>query len=598
MRAEHRTVGPRWTRRQVLGTVGGVLGASVAGTAGSSADSADYWTVVALPDTQRYAENRSTAPREQAEWIAENADAENIVFVSHEGDLVEDGSDEGEWQHMDEALAPLDGTVPYSTVPGNHDWARTFDRSSSVANYKSYFGPSRYEGRSWFGGAGPSNGEPNRDDLNTYQLFSAGDYSFLHLALEWEAPGDVDDPSTPLGWAQQVLDEHADRPTILTTHSYLRDDTGRRTRSVQEVDGDGNTGQRIWETLVEPNPQVFMVFCGHWHETDGEAYQVSTNSAGEPVYELLADYQDRENGGNGLLRRVEFRPGGTNEPDRIEVRTFSPVTDTFERDDDSEFRFELDFDERFGAFDEETERTTFEQGASGYAGTVDTALREAAPDETLETAETVTIDSNDPQGSGNESQYLVRFDGVFGLDDGTVPPDSDIRQATLTVQSVDGGDGSTIHRMLADWDPAETWASFDGGVQTDGSEAVETPVATTGPVGEGPVTVDITETVQSWADGQRNRGWVFAPAGGDGWDIRTAESDAPPRLRVWYVPPSWTFGDADGDGDVDDDDVRRMQRAIANDDVDIDREAADVDNDGDVDIGDAVIVQDMTGGDT
>lgn len=337
------------TRRTVLKTLSAGVGlATIGGTAGSAAAD-DYWTIVALTDTQYYARDERFG-REQTEWIVDNLEEENIAFVSHGGDIVHNADSDAEWAYMDDAMSLLDGQVPYATVTGNHEYEEWWDRSSSIENYKQYFGPQNFEDRSWYGGAGPTNGDPNRDELNSYQLFSAGGYDFLHLALEWEAPGSVDDPDTPLGWAQSILDQYPDRPTILTTHSYLRDDTEDWSAVVQEENGDGNSGTTVWEQLVTPNSQVFMVLCGHWFFDDGEYRQVSTNDAGRAVYEMLANYQGRSGGGYGYLRRIEFRPGeGSDAPDRIQVRSYSPVLDEYHDDDDSEFAFDLDFDERFDA---------------------------------------------------------------------------------------------------------------------------------------------------------------------------------------------------------------------------------------------------------
>ncbi|MDS0219966.1 DNRLRE domain-containing protein [Haloarcula sp. S1AR25-5A] len=598
------------TRRGLLKAIGAGVSVTALGTAVSTAQQSDYWTVVALPDTQMYAKNQTAYATDQTRWIADNVDAENIAFVSHEGDVVDHGDDDAEWQYMDEAMATLDGTVPYATVTGNHDYATLWDRQSSVAKYKEYFGPSRYDGRDWFGGAGPSNGDENRDNLSTYQLFSAGGYDFLHLALEWEPPGAVDDPATPLGWAQNVLDQYPDRAAILTTHSYLRDSPKRRAQDLQEANDIGNTGQTIWEDLVSPNDQLFMVLCGHWHEDDGETYQVSTNDAGSPVYELLANYQFRPNGGNGLMRRIEFRPGGGSDaPDRIQVRTYSPSTGEEQTDSDSQFGFDLDFDSRFGSSSSETpERTetpetpagpsaTFQQGTDGYSGTTDTMLRAADPETSYGTAESLSIDGSDPEGSGRSTQVLLRFDGIIGTDAGQVPPGSDVEQATVTLQTSDEGDGAAIHRLRTDWSADSTWASLGGGVQTDGSGAVSDAVAETGAVGTGETSVAVTASVQAWVDGARNDGWVFRPLGNNGWDIQSSSSATPPVLTVSYTPSDTTAGDADGDGDVDTDDVTRIQRSVAGEDVDIDRDAADVDGDGDIDIGDAVSTRNLSGGD-
>lgn len=603
------------TRRSVLGALGAGVGLTTLGaTTGAAADSdSDYWTVVALPDTQEYADAKPGGKPEvakyahdQTRWIANNLDSENIVFVTHEGDVIdgyqkpEENADkiEAQWEFMDDVMSRLDGKVPYSTVTGNHDWRTWWDRSSSIAGYKEYFGPSRYDQYDWFGGAGPTNGDENRDNLNTYQLFSAGGYDFLHLALEWEVPGSVDDPSTPLGWAQKVLDEHPDRATILTTHSYLRDDpTRREDEKIQEADGDGNHAETIWNDLVSQNPQVFMVLSGHWHDTkEGEAHQVSTNEDDLPVYEMLANYQFRTQGGYGLLRRIEFHPGG-GDPDRIQVRTYSPGTGTVEDDENSEFSFDLDFDERFAVSSSspDTPQVELQQGSEGYDGTVDTTLRESDPETSYGTESTATVDADDPNGSGDAVQALFRFDGLVGTDDGRLPPGANVEKATLSLETADGGDGAAVHRMLTGWTDDDTWESTDGGVRADGSQATSDAAAQTGSVSPGQTDVDVTTSVQAWANGKANNGWVLLPLGDDGWDIRTAESDSPPTLTVQYTAPETVTGDADGDGDVDSDDVNTAQRSISGEDIDIDENAADVDGDGDVDVGDAVSIRNLSG---
>jgi hypothetical protein len=516
----------------LLKILGSGTALAVGGTAPSFAQQeSDYWTLVAIPDTQFYAasDRLSAYARDQTEWIAENLDSENIRFVTHEGDMVDDGSATTQWDRIDEAMSTLDGLIPYSTLPGNHDWGVTNDKSSSIQNYTDYFGPARFDSRTWYGGAGPTSA-----GLNSYQLFSAGGYDFLHLALEWEPSGTVTDASTPLGWGQSILDEYSDHATILTTHSYLRDD-GRRAETVQEVNGDGNSGNDVWQELIEPNPQIFLVLNGHYVEDDGEYHQVSPNIADLPVYELAANYQDRSNGGNGWFRLVQFYPGGgEDESDRIQVRTYSPSIDEYETDDDSEFSFDVDFDDRFTGFSENLEKRSFQQGTNGYEGSVDTNLIEAQPETTFTTAKTITIDTRDPQSTSNEAQALVRFDGIFGDSDDQIPTGVSVHRATLLVETVDGGDGAAVHRMLANWSDEDTWASTDGGIQADGDEAVTTPETETGAVSTGSTSIDVTESVQRWADGEPNHGWAFLPLGEDGWDFETSEGGTPPRLTVRY----------------------------------------------------------------
>jgi hypothetical protein len=56
-------------------------------------------------------------------------------------------------------------------------------------------------------------------------------------------------------------------------------------------------------------------------------------SGGLTVYQLLSDFQDQPNGGNGWLRILTFKP----QSDVVEVETFSPFLNQFQNDADSKF---------------------------------------------------------------------------------------------------------------------------------------------------------------------------------------------------------------------------------------------------------------------
>jgi len=244
------------SRRSVLKTgsvIGGALALGRSPFAGRGVTRISSWTLVAVPDTQGYARSSSliSYAQDQADWIASNVGTENIAFVAHEGDWVDDGGDRTEWERMDDVWDTVDGEVPYAAAIGDNDCAVGEERSSSTANYREFFGESRYREHSWFGGSAPN-------DLSHYQRFSVSGYDFLHIGLEWAAPGDPSDSDTPVGWAQDVLGQPRHADDHHHTHSYLWDEPGEegRTEFVEEGD-DGNSGQKLFEKLVEPNPQVF-----------------------------------------------------------------------------------------------------------------------------------------------------------------------------------------------------------------------------------------------------------------------------------------------------------------------------------------------------
>lgn len=285
------------------------------------------FSIVMLPDTQIYSEKRPDLFFAQTNWIKRNRDRENIVFVTHVGDLVQNhGHKPSEWKVADEAMAVLDGVVPYGIAIGNHDYdSDEGARTGVAAMYLRHFDPDRrFKGRPWYGGA-----SPNR--LNSYQLFSGGGFDFLILHLELDAPDDA------LDWARGILNRHPTRPAIVTTHSYLRGDAGVGRQTNRECRRNGNSGEEIWQKLIRRTPQIFMVLCGHIASVQ-EYHQVSRNDAGANVLEMLADYQSRDNGGDGWLRLIGFVPADR----EIQIRSYSPVLDRFETDANSQFTIPWD----------------------------------------------------------------------------------------------------------------------------------------------------------------------------------------------------------------------------------------------------------------
>lgn len=302
----------------------------------------DYYTISVIPDTQNYASNQEWLEHaeNQVEWIAENKDDFNIVFATHEGDLVSNGADPQQWDRIDSTLSSLDGEVPYSVSPGNHDWNHTYNKDSGNEEYRKRFGEERFQGRDWYEGSGPYG-------LSHAQRFSAGDREFLHLGLEWEPRDET------LEWAEEKVNEY-EVPTLVTTHSHLHKGVlgSSRMDDVKEVNGLGNSGEEVFDELIRPNSEVFMVLSGHsfgglFPRNRGEYRQISSNVEEQPVYEMLADFQNRREGGNGWMRNITFLPGREGESDRISVSTYSPSEELNQVGSPSDFEFQVDFEERF-----------------------------------------------------------------------------------------------------------------------------------------------------------------------------------------------------------------------------------------------------------
>ena len=285
----------------------------------SASPSPENFTIVALPDTQYYSQSHPEIFENQTEWIVQHKDENNIVFVAHLGDIVNVNNNDYQWQNADNAMSILDNKVPYGILPGNHDMDGGYSPppGAGATYYEKYFPASRYEGYSYWGGSYDSTSVTSSSpNMNNYQLFSAGGMDFIALSLQYNPPADV------LSWADNVLSEYSDRRAIISTHSYINTSGG--------LASDGGTA--IWDNVVVPENNVFLVLCGHWSYS-GEAAQKIDNLGNRTVYQLLSDYQDQSSGGNGWLRIMEFVPSEST----IYVRTYSPYLDQYWTDSANQF---------------------------------------------------------------------------------------------------------------------------------------------------------------------------------------------------------------------------------------------------------------------
>jgi hypothetical protein len=265
-----------------------------------SAARAEKFEIIALPDTENYVDptNNAWVMEAQTQWIVAQRATNNIVFVSQLGDLLHyDAVNEivpakAMFDILDGGLS--NAVVPYSVSKGNHDGSKQFADN---------FGEARYAGYSWYGGSYAT--------YNHYQIFSAEGYEFLHINLQ-KGPN-----AAILAWAQGVVDANLGKPTIISTHDYLDnpDNVVKRT----------GAGQVIWDGLVKDNPQIFMTLSAHKHRNPASAHMLSDNTAGKPVLQILADFEDYKGPtgetDSGYLSRVIFDP----DANTISVKTFSPT---------------------------------------------------------------------------------------------------------------------------------------------------------------------------------------------------------------------------------------------------------------------------------
>jgi len=296
---------------------------------------AESFTIAVIPDTQHY-RGRGTNRKNQAELpttnavfeaitdcIVEEQDRQRIVFVSHVGDIVDLNNDE-QWTVARNCMNKLHGKIPYGISVGNHDMQ---GKTGDSALFQKYFPQSRFAGFDWYGGCFPGQtGKPeiSGNNANSYQLFSAGGMDFIILHLECNAPDPV------LAWVDEVLEQHADRRAIITTHMDLgplehpkqpRDyfDAPKGRMTWKKCHGaNGNTSQQMWEKCFSKHQNLFLICCGDQSRTQA-LRQTVKGQHGNTVHEVLSDY-----GADGF-RLMRFIPA----QNKIEVRTWNPIKQAY-----------------------------------------------------------------------------------------------------------------------------------------------------------------------------------------------------------------------------------------------------------------------------
>ncbi|RKS79951.1 3',5'-cyclic AMP phosphodiesterase CpdA [Motilibacter peucedani] len=324
-----------------LPAVAGPARASAASTGAAygrvDADSPRF-TLAVLPDTQYLFDHDAADPRPLAEtfhYLLKQRKDDNIVFMTHLGDVTEHGTQDEISLAASTFDAGLADQMPYSVLGGNHDVSGDDQRGTTP--YLQAFGPSRFAVMPTFGGASP-------DGYNSYHVLTAAGQEWLVLALDWRTS------DKGVAWVQGVIDAHHDLPVILTTHDLVA------------PAGDGgaalsDNGERLWEALVRKNDQVFLMLNGHYWPP---ARTVLHNDAGNEVHAHITNYQDRYYGGAGMVRLYHFDLArGV-----IDVETFSPwfldrdpakrsplAAETVELTSDVDrFTLGIDFAQRFKGF--------------------------------------------------------------------------------------------------------------------------------------------------------------------------------------------------------------------------------------------------------
>ena len=292
------------------------------------------FTIILIPDTQNYwTTGNQEIAYNQSKWIVENKDKLNTRLVIHLGDIVNDWNSKNQWKEADNMMSILDDNdVPYIFLPGNHDFGNPYSSalSRNYTYYEKYFPYSRLMTRDQI----LETKEITPDSANWYTLLKIGNNDFLILAMEYCPTLDV------IKQVNETIKQHADTPVILATHAFLRGDGSWTSISgggvcTKIAQSEGYSTKAIWDLVVYPNPNVFLVVSGH---SGGDNKRIDQNIEKKPVLQVVIDYQHLKNGGDGMLKIVRFDPS----KDQIHFQTYSPWLDSYASGTRSDFSFDYD----------------------------------------------------------------------------------------------------------------------------------------------------------------------------------------------------------------------------------------------------------------
>jgi len=406
-----------------------------------------------MTDTQFYSEGFRDVFRQMSTWVVANQDARKIAYNSLTGDIVENwmnGNHSEERANREFAAARSivgllnDANVPNGVLPGNHDnmWGHNNDK------YNEYFPVEMFADKPWYGEAWAAGDNSAHTDF-----FTAQGVDFMVINLPYR-------PSLEqMEWASAQAAAHPEHNVILATHSYLHTSGARDNQDLRYT----GTGDAMWNTVVAPNDNVFLVFGGHYHgvvttyadpvtgeqvnaaelAADG-AYSISNVGAGgRTVVEMLADYQgyrstqaadpnvtradllDRDTGFQRLLQ-FDLDAG------LMAVNTYSPSLDSFEawKYDEPAFR---GANARYDAGDDEfvaavtlqrsTQLTGTGWAVTGPSTDIDAAQAAAGAEHRVvvqrgENRQLVTVRATDAAGNNSSAHAVVPAAG-----DSTEPAD-------------------------------------------------------------------------------------------------------------------------------------------------------------------------------
>ena len=283
--------GERWTERTIKDTTKNGNDAFLATFdkyVGLDKSEFDFdYSFVVIPDVQTLERYHKDDYLNAMKYLADNKDELKLQFAIQVGDLSDVGSVEQYYADAAEGLSYLDGIVPYSFVPGNHDYMDSCHMARDLTYYNKHFPYEKHSKLPGFGGAYEVGAMEN-----TYYLYDIGNVKYCVINLEVGPRKDV------IRWAGKICERYADRRVIINTHVYM-ENSGDIMRDYSASSAalyhwrsyvDVTSGRELFDMLVSQYENICMVFCGHV-ASDDALVRYDTGVHGNTITSMLINLQ-------------------------------------------------------------------------------------------------------------------------------------------------------------------------------------------------------------------------------------------------------------------------------------------------------------------
>lgn len=294
-------------------------------------DDSEY--IIVLGDIQEYTNNKDYAEYlgHTMNWIwSQVKHGKNIKCVLQTGDIT--------WYNLRhqyevflEYTTSLASLIPYISCPGNHDYeygggSIITDRYSTLFSEFTQFAHVRNRIVNQF--------EPDRME-NIIVSNYIGGKRYDIISLEFGPRIEV------IEWVRNHIQANPDNHYIFMTHEFLTNNgnivvTGSSYGERQLQNTTVMSPEQIWNQLIKDNNNILCVLCGH---NGFSAHNISVNSAGREVYQILFNLQYQENGGDGWIQIWEF----PNNKDYVNINTYNTIYRQYYPGDNHSFNFKYKY---------------------------------------------------------------------------------------------------------------------------------------------------------------------------------------------------------------------------------------------------------------